>query len=283
MYRRRYNGRVRPKRITWRRYRGQRAGGFVIHSRRNIRPYRAPLSYRQIARRPIPRSRIVNRRYRMTNNPFGDRIQYKFKFSFGGTLTAPGGTSFFTTNTLRFIDLADAETRFGSCPGFIDYARLFKIYRVTGCKVRFTPIWNDVGAGGAGVVPCAFIQAWRFTDASDTPPDPAVASLPEQRWSVWRPLNNWEAGGNTKGMKLYVTPTKVCGPDITVPTQSTFVGVTNETSPFYSTPTAGNTALMRYGVFSMGGTTIPAGSYGSYLVTVTYYTTMWGRRNNLQD
>lgn len=251
-------------------------------------PFRRTGTYHRINRRRVlrrPRSggiqKIVSKRYRVTNNPFGDKVQYKFKFSLGGTLTAPGGTSFFQAQTsLRAMDLAHAQTVFTSCPGFLDYGRLFSRYRVTGIKVRFTPVWNDVAAGGTGIVPCAYMEAHGPNDV----PNPSISVMPERRWGRWKPLNNWENGGGTKGISMYYSIPKVVGPDRIVINDAAYTGtITTAEPPVYVTPTNGGDMSVRMGIMSAGGDNIPAGTYGSYILTATYYTTLWTRKNALDD
>lgn len=218
--------------------------------------------------------RIQKRRF-PARNPFGDKVQLKFKFTAGGQLhPASGPNTQFVQVTGAFNDLATAETVFGTCPGFTVYPTLFQNYRVTGCKIRFMPIYGDSVTGNYESI--AYVMGSDGILAS-----PTVSTLPEQRWCSYRVMNQFQTGGAVKPVSLYLSTMKVAGADRSIANDDDYTGTTNLTAPFYNA--VPEQLGFQFGLCALNGSNLTA-SYlpaplAKYMVSFTYYVTFWGRRS----
>lgn len=211
--------------------------------------------------------RIQRRRY-PARNPFGDKVQVKFKFTNGGSYSVPGGT--FVQTTGAFNDLAQAEAAFTACPGFTVYPTLFQNYRVTGLKIRFTPMYNPASAYAATGFVCG---------GDGILATPSISNLPEQRWAVYKNLNNWGTGGAVKSLSLYLSTVKVGGADRSIATDDNYTSTTNTSAPYYNA--VPQQLGFQYGLVATNGTNFVSGGTHlcDYMVSFTYYVTFWGRRS----
>lgn len=217
--------------------------------------------------------RLQRRRY-PARNPFGDKVQVKFRFTNGSRFTVTNTS--FVQNVGAFNDLAAAESTFGACPGFFVYPTLFQNYRVTGLKIRFTPMMNPDNADQG--------PATAFILGSDgILSNPSIATIPEQRWCTYKNLNNWYTGGQTKSLSLYLSTMKVGGGDRTIANDDQYTSTTNTSSPYYNA--VPSQLGYQYGLLNCTNTIWP-GTVGNNLcvftVTFTYYVTFWGRRSIIQ-
>lgn len=162
----------------------------------------------------------------------------------------------------------------GQAPGMAEYAQLFQNYRISGVKFRFTPIMDLRVQETAGneVVPAAFIYA-----GDGLLVNPSVSNIPEQRWAVYKVLNNWRTGGAVKSVSMYVSAMKVAGGDRTVSNDIEYTGTCNTTAPYYNPPNA--QLGFQIGVFDIAGGNLVAARMGEYILTATTYVTFWGRRS----
>lgn len=216
--------------------------------------------------------RIQRRRY-PARNPFGDKVQVKFKFTNGGTFTVTNAA--FVQQTGAFNDLSQAETAFTACPGFTVYPTLFRNYRVTGVKIRFTPMMHPATAAQGPAT--AFIMG-----GDGVLLNPSIATAPEQRWITYKTLNNWQTGGTTKSLGLYLSTMKVGGADRTIANDQDYTSTCNTTSPFYNA--VPEQVAFQFGLLNTSGALWP-GTGGAllctYMVSFTYYVSFWGRREIL--
>lgn len=214
--------------------------------------------------------RIQRRRY-PARNPFGDKVQVKFRFSVGGkSLTTANSVS---QSTFAFNDLAQAETIGVGTPGFTVYPTLFQNYRVTGIKIRFTPMLHAAESSQGPVT--AFILGSDGVFMS-----PNIFNIPEQRWCVYKNLNNWQTGGQTKSLSLYLSTVKVAGADRTTINDDDYTGTCNTASPFYN-PVPKQLGA-QFGLLNTDGANWPGGVgklLTTNLISYTYYVTFWGRRS----
>lgn len=211
--------------------------------------------------------RIQKRRY-PARNPFGDKVQVKFKFTTGGQFV--GNNQPFIQVTGAFNDLNQAATAFGACPGFQVYPTLFQNYRVTGVKIKLTPFVN---AGGQGVV--GYIMGGDGILAA-----PAMSTLPEQRWAKYKVLTQYAQGGFNKSISNYLSTMKIAGADRTVANDIQYTSTTNTSAPFYNN--VPEQLGFQFGILMVSGSNFAAATnYADYMLEFTYYTTFWGRRNIL--
>lgn len=216
--------------------------------------------------------RLQRRRY-PARNPFGDKVQVKFKFSSGGVFTVTNAN--FVQITGAFNDLASAESAFTACPGFTVYPTLFQNYRVTGVKIRFTPMMNPATAAQGPAT--GFIMG---SDGILT--NPTIATLPEQRWVTYKNLNNWAAGGQTKSLSLYLSTMRVGGGDRTIANDEEYTSTCNDTAPFYNA--VPEQLGFQFGLLNTSGALWPGtggATLATYMLSFTYYVTFWGRRSIL--
>lgn len=216
--------------------------------------------------------RIQRRRY-PARNPFGDKVQVKFKFTNGGTFTVTNAN--FVQQTGAFNDLSQAESAFTACPGFTVYPTLFSNYRVTGVKIRFTPMMHPATAAQGPAT--AFIMGGDGVLLT-----PSIATAPEQRWISYKTLNNWQTGGATKSLSLYLSTMKVGGADRTIANDQDYTSTCNTSAPFYNA--VPEQVAFQFGLLNTSGALWP-GTGGAllctYMVSFTYYVTFWGRREIL--
>lgn len=226
-------------------------------------------SYRKYGRKPYRRGnqRIVKKRYPV-NNPFGDKVQVKFRFSIGGRFNPLSSVTAVDVSG-PFNDLNAAETQWTTCPGFDVYPKQFKNYRVTGVKVRFTPKILDTSTGASYM---------GFILGSDTGYlGIAYNTLPEQRWVRYKPLNNYLSGGSTKSLSLYLSTLKVGGADRTIAIDEDYTSTTNTSAPYYNS--VPKQLVMQFGILSDNSTQFD-GHVCNYTAQLTYYVTFWGKRIN---
>lgn len=209
--------------------------------------------------------RIQKRRF-PARNPFGDKVQVKFKFTVGGQFV--GNNQPFIQVNGAFNDLNQAATAFGTCPGFDVYPTLFQNYRVTGVKIKLTPFVN---AGGLGVV--GYVMG-----VDGILSNPSMSTLPEQRWAKYKVLTQYAQGGSNKSISNYLSTMKIAGADRTVANDIDYTGTTNTSAPFYNT--VPEQLGFQFGILFVNGTNFTiATPYADYMLEFTYYTTFWGRRN----
>lgn len=190
-----------------------------------------------------------------------------------------GAPAQFIRKTIAMNDLSTVLVNFGNSPGFSWYPQLFQNYRVTGLKMKFTPLINTREAADP-LVTLAPETLLAFINAGDgLAINPQANSVPEQRWCKYKPLNNWLAGGATKSVSLYMSTMKLAGGDRTVANSVNYTGECSAITPYYTQP---DTVLnCEYGVCALKGSNL---SYANgdkicdYLITLTYYVTFWGRR-----
>lgn len=257
----------RRKTVTRRRY-----------SNRRRRSYKRKVSYRRTRyrRRGRGMQRLVKRSYPV-RNPFGDKVFVKFRATRGGSFMVPSPAAEFVRVEGIVNDLSTTLVAMGNSPGFSWYPQLFQQYRVTGLKIRFTPILNPIDNAGATLAPqgmIAYINA-----GQNLAPNPSVSSLPEQRWCRYKPINSWFMGGSTKSVSLYMSVNKLAGGDRTTANDIDYTGTTITSTPWYS-------AVPEHLNFEFGITSLNDGNFlgpatnklCDYMVTYTYYVTFWGRR-----
>lgn len=217
--------------------------------------------------------KIVRRRY-PARNPFGDRVQVKFKFSRGGEMLSNSAVQYVrTSGTLN--DLSGVITNIGSCPGFTIYPQLFNNYRVTGMKVTLTPMIDPDSSVNVPEPMTAYINGGNGLLAS-----PDVGSIPEQRWARYKNINCWLSGGSNRTVANYLSVYKLAGADRTVASDVDYTGTTLTTSPWYTAPAKG--VSYEYGIVSASGSNwqTPTGDrLCTFQVNITWYVTFWGRRN----
>lgn len=215
--------------------------------------------------------RIQKRRY-PARNPFGDKVQVKFKFTAGGLLTTAGVPQQYVQTVGAFNDLAQAETAFGACPGFTVYPTLFQNYRVTGVKIRYTPLVN------ANTPDRNSIQ---FVMGSDgVLLTPSLRTLPEQRWCKYTASPNF-GGGPFRSTSLYLSTSKVGGADRSINVDEQYTSTTNTSAPFYNV--VPQQLGFQYGLVNGSESNYtPNITIGSYMLSMTYYVSFWGRRTITQ-
>ena len=205
--------------------------------------------------------RLQKHRYGV-NNPFGDKVQVKFRMT-GGSVMSGNGTDNYVQATGAFNDLSQAENDYSNCPGFFIYPTLFNKYRVTGVKIRFTPMsltGVNIGyiMGSNGILTA-----------------PTMDTLPEQRWCRYKPLNFYTGGGTTKSISMYLSSVKVAGGDRTTSNDEDYTSTTNTSAPYYNA--VPNQIGYQYGVMSVDGNAL-SGQVANYIISMTYYVTFWDRR-----
>lgn len=188
----------------------------------------------------------------------------------------PGVATQFVRVVGDMNDLSTAQAQIGGSPGFSLYPELFLRYRVTGLKIKFTPLLNSRATDGTTVPPETLLA---YVNGGPLINSPQANSIPEQRWCKYKPINNWQVGGNTKSVSLYLSTVKAAGADRTVANDLDYTGTTIAASPWYNAP---NLLIpMEYGICALKGANLnyQAGEkICDYLVTYTYYVTFWERR-----
>lgn len=219
--------------------------------------------------------RIVKRKYPV-RNPFGDKVQVKFRTTFGSSINMPGAASQFVRVTGSINDLSVAQAAIGGSPGYSLYPELFNRYRVTGLKIKFTPLLNSRATDGTTVPPESLIA---FVNGGPLINSPQANSVPEQRWCKYKPINNWQVGGATKSVSLYLSTLKTAGADRTAANDMDYTATTIAASPWYNAPVI--SIPFEYGICALKGSNLnyKAGEkICDYLVTYTYYVSFWDRR-----
>lgn len=188
----------------------------------------------------------------------------------------PGAATQAVRITGSINDLSTAQATVGGSPGFSFYPQLFARYRVTGLKLKFTPLLNGRATDGTTIPPetlLAFINGGPLTSSTQ------ANNVPEQRWCKYKPINNWQFGGATKSVSLYLSTLKTAGADRTAANDLDYTSTCITTTPYYNGP---NVLIpYEYGICAMKGANL---SYLSgekicdYLITYTYYVTFWDRR-----
>lgn len=245
---------------------------------RRRRTYRRKMSYRKTRyrRRGRGMQRLVKRRY-PARNPFGDKVFVKFRVTKGGTFNVPSPSAEFVRQVGPVNDLSGTLALMGNSPGYSWYPQLFENYRVTGLKIRFTPIINTLNNEGATLPPQGMIA---YINAGPTlAANPSVSSLPEQRWCRYKPINSWYTGGPTKSVSLYMSVQKLAGGDRTTATDLEYTGECQSTTPYYGAVV--NTVNYEWGITTLNDGNfigVATDKLCDYMVTYTYYVTFWNRR-----
>lgn len=219
--------------------------------------------------------RLVKTKY-PARNPFGDKVFVKFRMTKGGTMIAPASQQYVRVEG-EMNDLSETLVDLGNAPGYSWYPQLFQNYRVTGLKIKFTPVINPLTSEGNTLPPQSLIAYINAGDGLSS--NPAVNTLPEQRWCRYKYLNSWFQGGPTKSVSLYMSTNKLAGGDRTTSSSVTYTGTCTATTPYYST--VESQLHYEYGICTLNGANFigPAGAkICDYMVTYTYYVTFWGRR-----
>lgn len=173
--------------------------------------------------------------------------------------------------------------RFGIPPGLQQLAQQFLWYRIRGIKLKYT--YYPINYSQQPL--CAFFNAQSngvpITSSSTgpTPPFPLanVATMPEQRWCVYRVIPNAANGAKPVTMKVYYSVNKVFGPDRVVKNDKDFTGGLQQTVPFWDVnqpPSEG--PWIQEGLFTMSGANAGANVTVTILKRATVYVEFFGKR-----
>ncbi|AKE44323.1 capsid protein [Apteryx rowi circovirus-like virus] len=229
----------------------------MVSYRKRKRSMRSKKSFTKIKRRPrvlnkFKRKNRGSQRIKRTrwpvDNPFGDNLFYKVRFSYGTTLTIPTTASSINLG-FQMNSLASIISSAGNAPGLNSLGNAFVNYRIRGLKTKMT-LWPD-----SATVP---IVAYHLAGASQSEMasiTPNVSTLPELRWQKYRTCNYAAAGAKPTRLNSYFSVDKVYGPDAVVKNDSNFVGnITTAAPP--APPVFGAPGLgpgFRFGLFTMSG------------------------------
>jgi len=215
--------------------------------------------------------RIKTVRYPMRNIG-GDRCMQKLLYIQPLTLTIPNGQSAVVSAPIQFNGGVSLGVLLGSTPGLAALAQQFLFYKISGIKLS-VQCWPQTSAFPL----LLFIEA--AANGSTFIPTPIMATVCEQRWCVYKVLNNPLAGARPTTVKAYYSVNKVHGPDATVKGDLDFTGALQTTAPYWnSNPNEGPS--LRIGACTMNGGPIGNLVDGNIYtkISAVLYVKFFGRR-----
>ena len=179
----------------------------------------------------------------------------------------------------------------GQTPHLSTMGALYTKYRIRGIKLRLT-YWQT---GGAPVF--LFAQAVTdqgIVDGSHLAPNPdfiqpAITTLPEQRWGKYRVCSATAAGGRATSLSVYYSVNKVQGPDAIVKNDVDYTGDMQVATPYFSTGSGDTNRPQRspwlqfgIGCLAAAPVTIDNVVTGVLKVDQTVYCEFFGKRAQTQ-
>ncbi len=205
-----------------------------------------------------------------TKNPYGDNLFFKIRYTRGGTMTIPIGSSRVTASSLQMNSGADWVGVFADSPGVAALAAAFENYRIFGVKIK-TLVWpvNQ----GVGAEPVVF-----FYEATPQPStlQPATDNMPEQRWVRYRTVSFAQSGAKPTTVSAYYSVNKVYGPDAIVKNSINFTGGLQIASPYFLSPVDG--PHIRWGLFTISSDAVTAATDFTIKQELTLYTKFFSKR-----
>lgn len=241
---------------------------------------RRALSRLSTRRRRVTRSRRRTRRGMQrikttrwpTRNPFGDRMFYTFKATFGVALTDVtfvNGSAVVETQQMNSMPALAAQ--FIAAPGLLALGQNFNRYRIRGIKIRATA-WPMNADYGLAASPPSYLFFNAAALQSQFPASMGVNIAPEQRWCRYALIRAPHQGAKPTSLSVYYSVNKVYGPDQVVRNDQDFTGLTANTLAAWTAPTAGPS--YQIGFFTMGGES-PANQEFNIQVTYKIYMQMF--------
>lgn len=228
----------------------------------------------------------------------GDRAFTKLFYVIGDNYNIPAGSASFS-NTLcmnlgagpvgSVLNSHSVSGTFAGCPNLSTMAALYTKYRIRGISLKFT-YWQTSGEPVllfTNAQSCATPNSAGMSGPTPGFVVPSVNVTPELRWARTRVCSMTSAGAKPTTLKVFYSVNKVQGPDEIVKNDSSYVGNTTVSSPYFSDntgvgdqPTHGPWAM--YGLTTLAGAPSADGVTGVMRATATVYTEFFGKRISIE-